>query len=72
MSMDLGGVDLVGILDEAYGPVFAELDCLIAEARVRHAEAVLDRERQYECREWFGFRPGWPARRAARLAVMDA
>jgi hypothetical protein len=39
-----------------------------AEAQARQAEAEADLARMFEWREWFGFRPGWPSRRAVRLA----
>jgi hypothetical protein len=45
------------------------LDRLAADARVRQAESKADLDRMFEWREWFGFRPGWPARRAARIAA---
>jgi len=48
-----------------------EMDRTIAAAQRRHAESVEDLARLFEWREWFGFRPGWPARRAQRVAAKE-
>lgn len=37
-------------------------------ARLEESQANLDRF--FDWREWFGFRPGWPKRRALKLAEL--
>jgi hypothetical protein len=39
-----------------------------ARARLEESQANLDRF--FNWREWFGFRPGWPKRRALKLAEL--
>jgi hypothetical protein len=40
---------------------------MILDARQRHLDAQEDLAHMFEWREWFGFRPGWAARRDARV-----
>jgi hypothetical protein len=44
------------------------LDRMVKDSRIRYLEATANLDRMFAWREWFGFRPGWPARRAQRIA----
>ena len=46
------------------------LEMMVEASERRMLQLREDVARMVEWREWFGFRPGWPARRAARVQAL--